>query len=267
MIPRGMRLCLAAYAGLVCLLSVLPVLIIVIESFTASDYVVFPPKGLSLKWYAEAAQRQEFVDSAFLSLGIALVACIIATVLGTLVALALVRYRFPGRQVLQSLFMAPLSVPGIIFGLALLQFFSAWMIPRENIAVVIGHVIIALPFAIRFVTVSLVGMVPNVELAAQSLGADRWSVFRRITLPLIRPGVVASLVFAFILSFDDVAVALFLATPGGTTLPVRIYAYIDQSYDPLIAAVSAIVVLVAFLALALIERSLGIGRLFGLRQG
>lgn len=267
MIPAGLRRCLAAYAALVCLLSVAPVLIIVIESFTASDYVVFPPQGFSLKWYVEAAQREEFVHSALLSLGIALVACVIATALGTLVALALVRFRFPGRQLLQSLFMAPLSVPGIIFGLALLQFFSAWAIPRENIAVVIGHIIIALPFAIRFVTVALLGMVSNVELAAQSLGANRWDVFRRVTLPLIRPGVVASLVFAFILSFDDVAVALFLATPGGTTLPVRIYSYIDQSYDPLIAAVSAIVVMAAFVSMVAIERTLGIGRLFGLRQG
>jgi putative spermidine/putrescine transport system permease protein len=260
-----MRRYLGAYAVIVCALAVLPVLIVVIESFTASDYVVFPPQGFSLKWYAEASRRDEFLQSALLSLIVAVIASVIATVLGTLVALALVRYRFLGRRVLQSLFMAPLSVPGIIFGLALLQFLASQGVARDTSAIIVGHVIIALPFAIRFVTVALIGMVPNVELAAQSLGADAWTVFRRVTLPLIRPGVVASLVFAFILSFDDVAVALFLATPGTTTLPVRIYVYIDQSYDPLITAVSAIVVLGAFIALAAIERTLGIGRLFGLR--
>ncbi len=265
MITAAMRRCLGAYAALVCLLAVLPVLIIVIESFTASDYVVFPPSGFSVKWYVESLQREEFLDSALLSLWVAVIASVVATALGTLVALALVRFRFPGRRVLQSLFMAPLSVPGIIFGLALLQFLASWGVARDMSAVIVGHVIIALPFAIRFVTVALIGMVANVELAAQSLGASPWVVFRRVTLPLIRPGVVASLVFAFILSFDDVAVSLFLATPGTMTLPVRIYVYIDQNYDPLITAVSAIVVMVAFLALGAIERTLGIGRLFGLR--
>jgi putative spermidine/putrescine transport system permease protein len=265
MISDRIRRWLGIYACVICLLSVLPVLVIVIESFTASDYVVFPPKGLSLKWYFAAAQRREFLESAGLSLAVAFLSSCIATILGTLVALALVRHWFFGRAILQTLFMAPLSLPGIIFGLALLQFLAAHAIPRDIFAVATGHVVITLPFAIRFITVSLAGIAPELELAAQSLGADRWAVFRRVTLPLIRPGFAASLVFAFILSFDDVAVALFLTTPNSMTLPVRIYVYIDQNYDPLITAVSAVVVIAAFLALAVMERTLGIGRLFGLR--
>jgi putative spermidine/putrescine transport system permease protein len=146
-----------------------------------------------------------------------------------------------------------------------LQFFARHALPRDITALLIGHTIITMPFAIRFVTVALHGVGRDVELAAESLGADRWVVFHRVTLPLIRPGVAASLVFAFILSFDDVAVALFLATPSATTLPVRIYTYIDQNYDPLVTAVSSFIVLAAFLALGLIERTIGIGRLFGLR--
>jgi len=265
MIPDRMRRWLGVYAAIICVLSVAPVLVIVIESFTASEYVVFPPKGFSLRWYQAAAQRQDFIDSAILSLTVALLASVIATVLGTLVALALVRHRFWGRQVLQSLFMAPLSLPGIIFGLALLQFLAYHAVPRDMIAVVLGHVVITTPFAIRFITVALGGIPPQLEQAAQSLGADNWAVFRKVTLPLIRPGFMASLVFAFILSFDDVAVALFLTTPSSVTLPVRIYVYIDQNYDPLITAVSAVVVMAAALALVVMERVAGIGRLFGLR--
>jgi putative spermidine/putrescine transport system permease protein len=260
-----LRRLLGLYALIACAISVLPVIVIVIESFTATDYVVFPPPALSLKWYAEVAKRDEFLQSAELSLVVAVIAGCAATVLGTLVALALTRHRFLGRAFFQALFMAPLSLPGIIFGLALLQFFARHDLPRDFTGLLIGHTIITTPFAVRFVTVALQGVGRDVELAAESLGANRWAVFRRITLPLIRPGVAASLVFAFILSFDDVAVALFLATPTATTLPVRIYTYIDQNYDPLVTAVSSFIVLAAFLALGLIERTIGIGRLFGLR--
>lgn len=265
MMSVGLRRGLGIYAGLVCLLSVMPVLVIVIESFTASDYVVFPPKGFSLKWYVAAAAREEFVQSFVLSLMVACAASVLATVLGTLVALVLVRHRFFGRAALQALFMAPLSLPGIVFGLALLQFLAARGIPRDVVSVTLGHVIITLPFAVRFITVALGGIPPVVERAAQSLGADGWTVFCRVTLPMIRPGFVASLVFSFILSFDDVAVALFLASPNSTTLPVRIYVYIDQNYDPLITAVSAVVVFLAFGVLAVMERTMGVGKLFGLR--
>jgi putative spermidine/putrescine transport system permease protein len=265
MIPTALRRCLGLHAALVCLLAVAPVMVIIIESVTASDYVIFPPASLSWKWYIKAASRSEFLDSLVLSLWIALATSLVATALGILVALALVRYRFSGRTGLEILFTAPLSVPGVILGLALLQFLAAEDWARSAGTIVLGHLIVTTPFAFRFVSVALLGMIPNVERAAGSLGAPPWTVFRRVTLPLIRPGVVASLVFTFILSFDDVAVALFLAGPAATTLPVRIYAYIDQSYDPLITAVSAVVVLAAAAALAGIERAIGIGRLFGLR--
>jgi ABC-type molybdate transport system permease subunit len=160
--------------------------------------------------------------------------------------------------------MAPLSLPGLILGLALLQFFTLRDLPRDISALMIGHVIITMPFAIRFVTVSLTGINANVELAARSLGADGWTTFRTVTFPLARGGIIASLLFTFILSFDDVAVSLFLSNANATTLPVRIYTYIDQNYDPLVTAVSALVVFLAFIVLAIVERIMGVGRLFGI---
>jgi putative spermidine/putrescine transport system permease protein len=265
MIPDSARKLLGFYSALVCAFAVLPVLAIVVESFTATDYIVFPPTGPSLKWYAAILDRREFIESAMVSVVVAVGASVLATAFGTLAAIALVRHRFFGRRALQSLFLAPMSLPGLILGLALLQFFAGYGLPRDVRAMTIGHMIITMPFAIRFVTVALMGVNPSVELAAQSLGASGWKTFRLVTLPLIRPGIVASLVFTFILSFDDVAVALFLSSPVATTLPVRIYVYIDQNYDPLVTAVSACIVYVAFGALVAIERSIGVGRLFGLQ--
>lgn len=266
MITERARRLLGIYCGLACTFAVLPVLAIVAESFTATDYIIFPPTGPSLKWYWAILERPEFIDSAVVSVMVACSASLASTAIGTLAAIALVRFNFFGRRPLQSLFLAPMSLPGLILGLALLQFFAGHTLPRDTRAMVIGHMIITIPFAIRFVMVALMGVNPSIELAARSLGAGGWTTFRLVTLPLIRSGIVASFVFAFILSFDDVAVSLFLSSPTTTTLPVRIYTYIDQNYDPLVTAVSACVVYVAFMALVVIERTIGVGRLFGLNE-
>ena len=127
----------------------------------------------------------------------------------------------------------------------------------------LAHIIITMPFAIRLVSVSLAGIDRNVELAAHSLGASSWTTFWHVTFPLIRPGILAGAVFAFILSFDDVAVSLFLSSPGVMTLPVRIFVYIEQNYDPLVTAVSSLLILVAVVVVVLVERTVGLGKLFG----
>jgi len=265
LIPDKARHLLGVFAVLVCIFSVAPVLVIVLESFTSSDYIVFPPPGLSFKWYVEFAKRPEFVESVFISAIVAVGASMIATAMGTMTAIGLVRYQFFGHRLLQNLFLAPLSLPGLIFGLALLQFLARYGLPRNVITMVLAHIIITLPFAIRFVSVALVSVSRDVERAAQSLGANRLYTFWHVTLPLIRPGMVASFVFTFILSFDEVAASLFVASPGAMTLPVRIFVYIDQNYDPLVTSVSSLLVFAALIALVIIERTLGVGRLFGLR--
>jgi putative spermidine/putrescine transport system permease protein len=265
LIPLATQRVFGVFAVIVCAFSVAPVLVIVAESFTATDYVVFPPSGLSFKWYVEFLKRAEFVDSAVVSTIVAFGASIVATALGTAASIALVRYEFFGRQLLQQLFLAPLSLPGLIFGLALLQFLARYGIPRNVVTIALAHVIIVIPFTIRFITVALLGVDRKVELCAQSLGATPWRTFRHITFPLIRPGLAASLVFAFIISFDEVAASLFVSSPSATTLPVRIFTYIDQNYDPLVTAVSSLLVFAALIAIVILERAFGVGRLFGLR--
>ncbi len=256
---------LALYAAVVCGFSIAPVGVIFLESLTGADYVSFPPVGLSLKWYLEIPKRPEFVGSLVTSFVVAAGASAVSSGLGALAALALVRYRFPGRAVLQGLFLSPLSVPGIVLGIALLQFYATYGIPRTGLSLTLAHLVITTPYTIRLVSVSLAGFDRNLERAARSLGASTWMTFRLITLPLIRPGILAGAVFAFIVSFDDLAVSLFLSSPGAMTLPVRIFTYIEQIYDPLITAVSSLLILVAAVVVLVIERTIGMGRLFGLR--
>jgi putative spermidine/putrescine transport system permease protein len=265
LISPGLRRCFALLTLCVCLFAITPVLVIVIESFTTTDYVVFPPPGLSFKWYFEIANRREFLESGVASCIIAVVTAILSTTLGTMVAFALTRFRFAGRGLLQALFIAPFSLPGLVLGLAILQFLASRGIPRGLLSLIAAHLVITIPFTIRFVSVALVSYDRDSERAAQSLGASPWRTFWRVTLPLIRPGAVASLVFSFILSFDEVAASLFLSSPTVTTLPVRIFTYIDQSYDPLVTSASSLLVFFALVALLIIERTVGMARLFGLR--
>ena len=256
---------LALYAAAVCGFSIAPVAIIVLESLTSVDYVSFPPVGFSLKWYLEIPRRSEFVASLVTSFAVAAGASVLSTALGALAALALVRYRFRGRTALQGFFLSPLSVPGIVLGIALLQFYATYGIPRTGLSLTAAHLVITTPYTIRLVSVSLAGFDRNLELAARSLGANAVTTFRLVTLPLIRPGILAGAVFAFVVSFDDLAVALFLSSPGAMTLPVRVFTYIEQNYDPLITAVSSLLVLVAVAVVLVVERTVGMGRLFGVR--
>jgi len=247
---------------LVALLMV-PLAAIVATSFTTLSYVTFPPQGFTLRWYGEALHKQEFLDSFVLSLGIALVTAALATVLGAPVAVALVRYRFPGRDLVNALFMSPLILPTVVIGIALLQFYNQLRIGSTAASLVLGHVIVTTPYAIRLIAASLTGLDPSIERAAQNLGAPPLRAFRLATLPLIRPGLMAGAVFAFITSFDNVTISIFLATPRMVTLPVRIYNLWDQPLVPWLIAICALIILWTVILIALVERAVSVRGLFG----
>jgi putative spermidine/putrescine transport system permease protein len=164
---------------------------------------------------------------------------------------------------LNTFFLSPLMLPTVIFGIALLQFYTRIGITRTPLSLVFGHLVITVPYVVRLVSASLAGLDPSLDRAAMNLGATPWQTFRRVTLPLIRPGIIAGATFAGIMSFDDVSVALFLASPRSVTLPVRIFTYIEQTFDPLVTAVCSVLIVFAALGVVLIERSIGLGRLFG----
>jgi putative spermidine/putrescine transport system permease protein len=254
---------LGAFSVLVYLFVLAPIVVVLASSLTAADYTSFPPQGLSLRWYLEIPRHPEFLDSLRVSLVVAAATAALATALGTLAALALVRHRFRGRDLLNGLFLSPLMVPTVILGVALLQFYTLAGITRTPFSLICGHLVITVPYVVRLVSASLAGLDRTLELAAMSLGATPWQAFRRVTLPLARPGIVAGAAFAAITSFDDVSVALFLASPRAVTLPVRIFTYIEQTFDPLVTAVCSILIVLAAIAVAIIERLVGLGRLFG----
>lgn len=261
--PRKRPTWLGLYTLLVCLFILAPILVVLGASLTAAEYTSFPPVGLSLRWYREILEHEEFVQSFRTSVVVALLTAGLATASGTLAALALVRHRFPGRDLVNALFMSPLMLPAIILGIALLQFYTRLGITRTPASLVLGHLILTTPYVIRLVGASLAGFEETLERAALNLGASRWQAFRWVTLPLIRPGLLAGAAFAAIVSFDDVSLALFLASPKTVTLPVRIFTYIEQAFDPLVTAVCSILILVAAAGVLGIERTVGLGRLFG----
>lgn len=244
-------------------LLLLPMAVILVTSFTAANYVSFPPQGFTLKWYAVALAKQEFVDSFYYSLVVAVVTATVATLLGGLVAIVLVRHRFVGREALDAFFMSPLVLPTIVIGIGILQFFSQIGWKATSFMLIAGHVVITTPYAIRLIGASLAGVDPALELAARNLGAAPIRAFAEVTLPLIRPGVSAGAIFAFITSFDNVTVSIFLATPRQVTLPVRIFNLWDQPLEPWLIAISAMVILFTVALIAVIERTIGLTGLYG----
>jgi putative spermidine/putrescine transport system permease protein len=232
---------LVAYTALVLAGLVLPLAVLVLFSFSADSSFAFPPSGLSLRWFAYLASRHELVTAALVSLEIALVASMAAVTLGVLASLALVRERVPGKALIEGALMSPLTLPGIITGVAFLQLVSLIGFRPSFWRLVLAHVVICTPYAIRSITASLYGLDPALEEASQVMGAGPWRTFRRILLPLMRPGITSAFIFAFITSFDNVVVSLFLISGDTVTLPIRILTYVEWQFDPSVAAISTIV--------------------------
>ena len=192
--------------------------------------------------------------SAWRSIWIALVVTVIATVLGTAASIALWRYEFPGKGVLQVLLFPPIAIPWLITGTAMLIFFFGVGLGRGTPSVILGHVALALPYVIVVVTARLATLDRTLEEAARSLGASPWIVTRAVTLPWIAPGIVAGALFAFAVSFDQFVVSYFLSEPGDTTLPVLIYSAIRKGFTPEINAISTIIIVLSMAAMLIAAR-------------
>lgn len=233
---------LKAVNAVIVLYLLAPIIVVVATAFTATAYPVFPPEGFTLRWFEKFLATPEFVESIRISAMLATASTLVAAVLGTSSALALARFRIPGKATISALLLSPILFPTIVLGLALLVFSNRIGLSGTFLNLVCAHVVLITPFVIRMVMVSLARFDPAVEEAARNLGAGRWRTFLHITLPLIRPGVLAGSVFAFIISFDELVVTLFLTAPGLQTLPIRIYTYVEYSSDPTISAISTVLI-------------------------
>jgi putative spermidine/putrescine transport system permease protein len=228
---------------------VFPVFIVAPVSFSSAKYLQFPPPGWSLQWYQNYLQRPGWVPATLLSIRVAVAVAILATVLGTAASLALVRGRFPGRDAVNSFIVSPLIVPGIIVAIGVYFVYAQAKLVGNPLGLVFAHTALALPFVVTNVSATLQGFDERLEYAAMNLGANRWQTFRRVTLPIIRPGVFAGALFAFITSFDELIVALFISGTGAVTLPRKMWDSLRQDIDPTIAAVSTILITISVVIL------------------
>lgn len=256
----GHRKALWAVAALIYTFMLGPILITATVSFNKADRSYFPPRGLSLHWWG-AAFAPQWTSALFFSLELAAISAVATTLAGLPLALAFHRYDFRGKGVIRALTMGPLVLPSLVTGIALLQFLTlaglgSWIgLP----ALVIGHAVICLPFSVRTIGISLETIPANAERAAVSLGASPLWVLREVTLPLARAGMGAGAIFAFISSFDDVNLSLFVASPRERPLTVQIMQFIEFGFSPTLAALSIISMLVPLVLVAVFGRFVGIG--------
>jgi len=239
-----------------------PLAIVCLVAFTPEGYLSLPGKVWSLRWFRAIFDYPEFLRAFRDSLWLAALSSTFAILLAVPAALAIARHRFPGRDAMTALFMSPLMVPHVVLGIAFLRFFTQIGLSGTFLGLVLSHIIVILPFALRLVLAASYGMDRRIEDAAVSLGASHATVFRRVTLPLILPGVVSGWLLAAINSFDEVTMTVFIASPATTTLPVRMFLYIQDNIDPLIAAVSACLIALTAVLLIALDRLFGLDRLF-----
>jgi putative spermidine/putrescine transport system permease protein len=237
-----------------------PILITAAVSFNGTRRSFFPPRGFSLRWWGEVFERQ-WMEPLVFSLQLAALTALVATAIGVPLAFAFQRHDFRGKAVVRAVTLGPLILPTLVTGIALLQFLTVLGLGKwiGFWGLLIGHVIICLPFSVRTVAISLQAMPVTVESAAASLGAPPASVFRHVTLPLIMPGVFAGLTFAFIHSFTDVNLSLFLARPGERPVTVAILAFLEFGFAPTLAALSMLTLIVPLVLIAVLGRFVGLG--------
>jgi putative spermidine/putrescine transport system permease protein len=231
-----------------------PLVLIVWMSFTPAAFFKLPVSEFSLRWYHEAFSYPGFLNSFFLSLRLALVSGAIATALSFLAAYGLVRYRFRGKNGLEALFMSPILVPGVVFGIAMLQFVNGIGLYNTFWALVLAHVCLVTPYALRTIQSQLRSVPEDVEWAAQTLGASKLRTLWLVTLPLCRRGVLAGFLLAFVISFAEVTVVIFMTGPAYQTLPIRIYNYLTDQIDPTVAAISAMLIGLSLLLVFILDR-------------
>ena len=240
---------------------VAPIVVVVIVSFSDSDFIALPYDTASLRWYWRILEYRPFVDALTLSVVLAIVAAATGVVLGVPAALALARSRSGVATALVTFLLSPISIPAIVLGFGLLYYLAAIGFGSSLLALWIAHSVVAIPYVCRTVLAVYRSVPGQFEEAALSLGASRWSTFRHVTLPLIRPGIFAGALFAALVSLDNLPISFFFGSSGSTTLPVIMLSYMQNQFDPAIAAISTVQMLIAVGTLLLLNAVYGVDKL------
>lgn len=222
----------------------LPIVAVVVLSFNPQQFGGFPMEDISLRWYRELAENQAIRSAFATSLWLGVQTAIISSIIGVLASLALMRFHFRGKQWISTLLVAPILIPEVVLGVALLLFLRWLSVPRSYALLLLGHVMITLPFVVLVVQARLAGLRRDYEEAARSLGANPVQTFFSVTLPLIMPAVLAGMVFAFTISFDDITATLFWKSAGTETVPTQIFAMLRNSISPEINALGSLMIVI-----------------------
>lgn len=253
---------LKALAAVMLLFMLVPVLVVIPISFSADNDMRFPPSGWSLRWYAAIFRDGGMVDAAWTSLLLAVATTLLCLAVALPACYALVRLRPPGAELMASVFTAPLLLPSIVLGLALLVVFAPLGLLATFPGVLAAHLIVTLPYAIRVLSTALAALPPAAEEAAATLGAPPLAVFVRVTLPMMRGGLAATAALCFLVSFDEVVLSLFMTGPRLSTLPVQMFHHVENAADPLVAAVSMLLIALTFVVVLVVDRTAGLSRTF-----
>jgi putative spermidine/putrescine transport system permease protein len=248
------------FHALVVIFMLAPLVVVCLVAFTPENTLSLPTQGFSLRWFRAVFERADFIDAFYNSLILAFTSASLATLIAVPAALAITRLHFPGQHFLSGLFLSPIIIPHLVLGVAMLRLFAMMGVNGSFTWLILAHVVVITPYVLRLVIAASVGMDRSAEQAAESLGASRLTLFCRITLPMILPGVAGGWLLAFINSFDEVTLSIFVTSPATQTLPVRMYVYATESIDPMMAAVSALVIALTAATMIVLDRVYGLDR-------
>lgn len=251
---------LLVFHGLFAAFMLAPLLMVVLVSFTDKGYIAMPFDGASWRWYLAILKNDDFVDAFWRSLALGVGAATLATLLAVPAGMAIAWHRFPGREAVLGLLLSPLMVPHVVLGIALLRFLTLIGLPGTMWGLTAAHTVLVLPYVLRLVVAAATGFDRTVAQAAESLGASAWTVFRRVELPLIVPGVAGGWLIAFINSFDELTMSIFVASAGTETLPVKMYHHIANTIDPLLASISTVLIALTLVLMMVLDRFYGLDR-------
>ena len=235
-----------------------PLIIISCTYFEPGSVLKFPPEGFSLRWYENIFNVEMFMTTFQTSMLVSLLGNLLALLLGIPAAYALSRFQFRGKGLLNGIFISPVLIPGIVMGFAMLKYVIVVYHLPIYAGLLVGHTVLMLPFIIRVIASSLSNFDFAIEEAALSLGAGRLETFFKVVLPNIRSGIIAAILIAFLESFNNVDISVFMTGPGVSTLPIQMLTYVENNFDPTIAAISVVLMMITAVLMFIIERLMGL---------
>ncbi len=248
------KITLGVFVALFFIFILAPIIVVIVVSFGEAEFITFPVEQVSLRWYRRIIEYRPFIDSLIVSLELAVASALLACLLGVPAALALARSTRPLAQLFATFLLAPLSMPAIVLGFALLYYLSALGFGVSFDALLVAHTVISIPYVTRNVVAVYRAVPGDLEEAAAILGAGRWQTFRHVTLPMIKPGIFAGSLFAVLISLDNLPISFFFGTSSTNTLPVVMLSYLQNQFDPSVAAICTVQMVIAVAALLIMER-------------